>query len=296
MLAYLGQEVKTCMKPKRTYKDSLFRSIFNNKKRLASLYKALTGETIHPKDIRITTLRGVFYNDISFRIGDRDIILMEHQSSWNPNMPLRMLWYLAKLYTKELDNREIIYRDSQVDLPAPEFYVFYNGSKERPAHEILRLSKAFKKKTTSLELLVNCYNINYGTSSELLDHCYELRCYSIFVQKVRDGIQNGLELGNAIRQAISYCKTHDILTEYFQKNESEVFDMVNFKWDQKRAIEIAKEDSLAEGIAIGEHNTAVKFALFLLKKGCKVKDITEATNLSLEEIRKIADDNNLVCP
>ena len=296
------------MKPKRTYKDSLFRSIFNNKKRLASLYKALTGETIHPKDIRITTLRGVFYNDIkndiSFRIGDRDIILMEHQSSWNPNMPLRMLWYLSKLYTRELDNREIIYRDSQVELPAPEFYVFYNGNKERPAHEILRLSKAFKKKTTSLELLVNCYNINYGTSNEILNHCYELRCYSIFVQKVRDGIQNGLELGNAIRQAISYCKTHDILAEYFQKNESEVFDMVNFKWDQRRAIEIAKEDSYAngkeegkeEGIVIGEHNAAVKFALFLLKKGCEVKDVVEATNLSLEEIRKIADDNNLVCP
>nr|WP_304098415.1 hypothetical protein [Mitsuokella multacida] len=83
------------MKAKRTYKDSLFRHIFNDKKRLASLYKALTGETVSPKDIRITTLSGVFYNDIkndiSFSIGDRDIILMEHQSSWNPNMPLRML-------------------------------------------------------------------------------------------------------------------------------------------------------------------------------------------------------------
>lgn len=296
------------MKPKRTYKDSLFRSIFNNKKRLASLYKALTGETIHPKDIRITTLRGVFYNDIkndiSFRIGDRDIILMEHQSSWNPNMPLRMLWYLAKLYTKELDNREIIYRDRQVGLPAPEFYVFYNGNKERPAHEVLHLSKAFKKKTNSLELLVNCYNINYGTSSELLDCCYELRCYSIFVQKVRDGVQNGLELGSAIRQAISYCKTHDILTEYFQKNESEVFDMVSFKWNQRRAIEIAKEDSYAEGEANGEakgivkgkREAALNIALILLKQGHTVTDIIEATKLSLEEIRKIARKNNLVCP
>lgn len=293
------------MKPKRTYKDSLFRSIFNNKKRLASLYKALTGETIHPKDIRITTLRGVFYNDIkndiSFRIGDRDIILMEHQSSWNPNMPLRMLWYLSKLYARELDNREIIYRDSQVDLPSPEFYVFYNGNKERPAHEILRLSKAFKKKTNYLELLVNCYNINYGTSSELLNHCYELRCYSIFVQKVRDGVQNGLELGSAIRQAISYCKTHDILAEYFQKNESEVFDMVNFKWDQKRAIEIAKEDSYTngkeegrkEGIITGERSATLRIALSMLKKGFKSKDIIETTGISLEDVRKLATDNNL---
>ena len=237
------------MKAKRTYKDSLFRNIFNDKKRLASLYRALTGETIRPRDIRLTTLRGVFYNDIkndiSFRIGDRDVILMEHQSSWNPNMPLRMLWYLGK----------------------------------------------------------NCYNINYDTPSDLLDGCYELRCHSIFVQKVRDGVQTGLELSTAIRQAIAYCKTHDILVDYFQKNESEVFDMVNFKWDQKRALEIAKEDSFAngkdvgkeEGIIIGERKATLKIALSLLKQGLKVKDIIKATNLSLEEVRKIARDNNLVC-
>lgn len=295
------------MKAKRTYKDSLFRNIFNDKKRLASLYRALTGETIRPRDIRLTTLRGVFYNDIkndiSFRIGDRDVILMEHQSSWNPNMPLRMLWYLGKLYTKELSHREIIYRDRQVYIPTPEFYVFYNGNQERPAHEILRLSDAFQKKTTSIELLVNCYNINYDTPSDLLDGCYELRCYSIFVQKVRDGVQTGLELSTAIRQAIAYCKTHDILADYFQKNESEVFDMVNFKWDQKRALEIAKEDSFAngkeegkeEGIIIGERKATLKIALSLLKQGLKVKDIIKATNLSLEEVRKIARDNNLVC-
>ena len=70
------------MKPKRSYKDSLFRHIFNDKRRLASLYAALTRRDVSPKDITITTLRGVFFNDIkndiSFRIGDRDIILMEH--------------------------------------------------------------------------------------------------------------------------------------------------------------------------------------------------------------------------
>jgi hypothetical protein len=96
------------MKPKRTYKDSLSRHIFNDKRRLASLYAALTGRSITPKDITITTLRGMFFNDIkndiSFRTGDRDIILMEHQISWNPNMPLRMLWYIAKLYSRQLDS------------------------------------------------------------------------------------------------------------------------------------------------------------------------------------------------
>jgi len=277
------------MQAKRSYKDSLFRHIFNNKQRLASLYAALTGRRVKPQEITITTLRGVFFNDIkndiSFRIGDRDIILMEHQSSWNPNMPLRMFWYVGKLYQRQLDSQEIIYRSRLVKIPAPEFYVFYNGSQDEGNHKKLRLSEAFAHPTNALELVVDCYNINYSLNNKLLDSCYELRCYSIFVQKVRDGVHDGLELKTAIRQAITYCKTHDIMADYFQKNESEVFDMVNFKWDQKRALEIAKED--------GKHNAAFEITLNLLKKGLPLGTITECTKLSPEEVRKIAKDNGL---
>ena len=91
------------------------------------------------------------------------------------------------------------------------------------------------------------------------------------------------------------------MADYFQKNESEVFDMVNFKWDQKRALEVAKEDGVAIGEArgeargklLGERNAMMKVALSLLKKGLPVGVITESTNLSLEEVRKIAKDNGL---
>lgn len=103
------------MQGKREYKDSLFRHIFNNKKRLASLYKALTGEVIRPRDIRINTLRGVFFddikNDISFCIGDKMVVLIEHQSSWNPNMPLRMLWYVSRIYGNMV-GRDMAYRST----------------------------------------------------------------------------------------------------------------------------------------------------------------------------------------
>ena len=51
------------MQGKRNYKDSLFRNIFKDKKRLCSLYNALSGENISPKDITINTLRGTFYHE-----------------------------------------------------------------------------------------------------------------------------------------------------------------------------------------------------------------------------------------
>ena len=119
------------------------------------------------------------------------------------------------------------------------------------------------------------------------------RDISIFVQKVRDGIQDGLELKTAIRQAITYCKTHDLMADYFQKNESEVFDMVNFKWEQKRALEVAKEDGIAIGEARRNKREMINVAISLLQDGIPLKSIMKSTHLSLEEIRQNAKDNNL---
>lgn len=200
-------------------------------------------------------------------------------------MPLRMLWYLAKLYNRQLKRQDIVYHSRLITIPAPEFYVLYNGEKDMSAYKQLRLSDAFAHNANSLELIVECYNINYSIKNKILDSCYELRCYSIFVQKVRDGIKQGNNLNLAIRQAITYCKKHDILADYFRNNESEVFDMVNFKWDQKRALEVAKEDS--------RYDAMVEVAISLLKKGIPLNVITDSTKLSVEEIRKIAEANHL---
>lgn len=69
--------------------------------------------------------------------------------------------------------------------------------------------------------------------------------------------------------------------------------MVNFKWNQKRALEVAKEDGIADGISIGTHNAMMDVALNLLKEGIPIRVITDSTKLSLEEVRKIAKDNGL---
>lgn len=281
------------MQAKRKYKDSVFRHMFNDKQRLQSLYKALSGRDVPIDEITINTLKGVFFNDIkndlSFMAGNRMVILLEHQSSWNPNMPLRMLCYLAKLYQKMVDSR-MPYTSQQVMIAAPEFYVLYNGEKQEPYYQQFKLSDAFLTKSNALELTVDSYNINYSKGNELLEACYELRCYSIFVAKVREGVKNGLTLSKSIRGAIHYCESHDLMKEYFLQNEREVFDMVSFKWDDKRALEVAKED----GEAIGEKRTVTRIVLSLLKKGkLSIADIADSAGISVEEVQKIARDNKL---
>lgn len=288
------------MKPKKTYKDSLFRTIFKDKRRLAHLYQALSGEKVSAQDIHLNTLRGVFMNDvkndISFRVGNRLIILIEHQSTWNPNMPLRFLWYLSKLYIGHV-NLDLIYRSSLVEIPTPEFYVLYNGTAQLPDFQELKLSDAFAQPGDAMELKVKCYNINYEEGKKLLDSCHELMAYSTFVNQVRIGKQQGLSLFDAVKSAIRYCETHNLMTHFFNGKEREVYDMVSFKWDDNMAKKIAVEESRAEGIqegiVKGKTSAIIEMAVKLLKKSYPLHDVADVTNLSAEEIKRIAKEHGL---
>ncbi len=91
----------------REYKDRLFRFIFGaeeNREHILSLYNALrgTGYT-NVEKIVIKTLGDVIYlgikNDVSFMLSS-DMNLFEHQSTYNPNMPMRGFSYFARLYEK----------------------------------------------------------------------------------------------------------------------------------------------------------------------------------------------------
>lgn len=288
------------MGTKRTYKDSLFRSIFKDKKRLSRLYKALSGNEISPKDITINTLKGVFMNDvkndISFLVGNRLVILLEHQSTWNPNMPLRFLWYLSKLYRLYV-NKDMIYHAELLKIPTPEFYVLYNGTMDIPSIQELRLSDTFEIPGNAMELTAKCYNINYKKDREVLDACYELKAYSTFIAIVRDCQKKGLSLFQSIKEAIAYCETHDLMGEYFRIHESEVYDMVSFKWDEKRAREIAAEEAKKagreEGRAEGTKSAFRQAALSLMRNKVPLKIIMSSTNMTADEVKKLAKENGL---
>ena len=223
------------MQGKRNYKDSLFRNIFKDKKRLCSLYNALSGENISPRDITINTLRGTFFNDIKNDIS----------------------FDVGKLYRRYIDI-DMAYRSNVVKIPAPKFYVLYNGSKAEPEHRIMRLSEALEGESHSLELLVDSYNINFAKGRKLLDSCYELRCYSIFVAKVQEYLAAKQNITQAIKSAIRYCRDNELMKEYFKENEKEVLDMVTFKWDDKRAREIAEEEGMEKGMEKRESRGKVK--------------------------------------
>ena len=277
---------------KRTYKDSLFCDIFRRKDYLQDVYRGLFGRDVSLQEIQLMTLQGTFFNDekndVSFLAGKRQIVLMEHQSTLNENMPLRMFWYMAKLYRKQVP-KDAPYRTRRLQLPAPCFYVFYNGLDPAPDEWEMRLSEAFEGECSPLELCVKAYNINEMSGSRLLEKSRALKGYSVFVAQIRRKTAAGVCLEGAVKQAIRYCIEQDLLAEYFLEREmEEVFDMVSFKWDPELAKRVQLQEAQEIGMEKGMEKGVTEIVLNMLKKKkWSLQDISEVSQWPLDKIENL---------
>ena len=180
-------------------------------------------------------------NDISFLIMN-EVNLYEHQSTYNLNMPLRDLFYVAELlqvYVKD----QSLYSSKLIKLPTPHFVVFYNGVESKPERRVLRLSEAFEVPTDDpeLELKVTILNINPKMNEELKEKCPVLKQYTQYVEQVRYN-SAGMPLEQAVETAIEYCIRHDILKDFLLKQRAEVVKMSIFEYDEEREMELIRRD------------------------------------------------------
>ena len=175
----------------REYKSTVFCMIYRDKRKLLELYNAMNHSNYTDSEaLEIVTLENAMYmsmkNDLAFII-DMHLYLYEHQSTYNPNMPLRDLLYVANEYQKLVHDASI-YASTLVKIPAPRFVVFYNGKEKRPEQEVLKLSDAYHtdELDPELELKVTVLNTNSGNNKELMESCRTLREYSrnTFQQKL----------------------------------------------------------------------------------------------------------------
>ena len=239
----------------RQYKDRLWRMIFNNKEDLLQLYNAINHTDYqNPDDLVVNTLEDVLYlsmkNDVSFLVGGT-MNLYEHQSTFNPNMPLRGIFYFSRLYEGYVaDNNLMIYHEKRVRLPKPKYIVFYNGTKNQPDSMELKLSDCFENtdnEAPCLECTATMLNINYGHNQELMKHCRRLEEYSIFVQCVREYIQSEPSAEDALEKAIDTCINQDVLADFLKKHRAEVTNMILTTYDKDLYEKILKEDAKEEG-------------------------------------------------
>ena len=239
-------------KVQRNYKDTVSRMLFREPENALSLYNALNGTNYaDASQITFNMLDNAIYmgmqNDISFLIMN----LYEHQSTYNLNMPLRDLFYVAELlqvYVKD----QSLYSSKLIKLPTPHFVVFYNGVEDKPEKRILRLSEAFEVPTDDpeLELKVTILNINPKMNEELKEKCPVLKQYTQYVEQVRYN-SAGMPLEQAVETAIEYCIRHDILKDFLLKQRAEVVKMSIVEYDEEREIELIRRDEREIGKEMG---------------------------------------------
>ena len=287
MIALSGQEGN------KQYRNSVFCSYFNEPERLLSLCNAVleTNYTDIGK-LNINTLEGMFFddqkNDISCTIENHFLVLVEHQTSVNENMPFRCLSYVAELLNKLVKDKQKIYRKALIKFPSPKFFVLYDGDKAEPLKREIKLSDAFDGDDKILELIVTAYNINYGLNQSLLAKCNYLNDYSILVGKVKEGIRAGLARRDAIGTAVKFCIANGVMKGYLEEHSEEVFNMLALQWDKDSAIKASFDDGFEDGLQVGRNNGIESVALNMLRRGKSFEDIQADTQLSLKRIEELA--------
>ena len=298
-------------KTNRNYKDSVFVDLFARditaKENFISLYNALHGTNldVETTDIQPVMLEQVlymkYYNDIAMLIDGKIVILIEHQSTINKNMPFRFLEYIARIYEK-ITTKDEKFGRKLVKLPVPEFYVFYNGKDDYPTESVMKLSDAFmqlgdndklknqlENANYPLEISVKVININVDQENPIVIHCETLKEYSEFIEQVRSNIENNVPepLTNAIKEAIK----KGFLSDYLNRKSTEVQNMLLAEYDYDTDIAVQRRESFEDGFSAGEergrNEAKLETAKNALAMNLSMEQVATLTGLSPEEIEKL---------
>jgi len=242
----------------REYKSDAFSMLMEDKRYALDVYNVLNeSDYSDPDEVEIVLLeKGVslsIRNDASFII-DMNFSFYEHQSTYNPNMPLRSLIYCVNALEEWLKKQEVdLFSSRRIKIPTPHFVVFYNGIKNRPEYEEMYLSEAFYHATDMPELEVRCrvYNINPPYNQALVKGSKVLAGYTYFVERVRDRQAHGATTEEAVDQAIRDCIEEHVLEAFFSERGDEIRKMthLDFTWEKRE--KLIRKEEFAEGMACG---------------------------------------------
>lgn len=284
----------------RTYKDVLFDKIFSDKKAILELYNAIAQTEYQDESVvSVNTIkRAVFLgieNDKSFIIDDI-LNIYEHQSTLNPNMPVRGLMYLSELYRQFIyENKLDIYGSRQVSLPQPVYIVFYNGEKRQPERQIISLRSAFNEDSSILNDFLDfkavMLNINYGYNKELMERCKPLKEYAIFVDTIRKYLKIENEPAIAAKKAVEECIEQGILRDILLKEKGVIEDMITVCYDEEihkmREAEYNQELGEERGKEIGKQLGKQQIIKKMYNSGMSIEQIIDITELTKEELEKL---------
>lgn len=246
--------------PKRTIKDSIFTFLFGEPEYTMELYQALHPEdtTVKDSDVKLVTLQNVLanglYNDLGFQVRDKLILLVEAQSTFSENIPLRMLLYLAATYKDYVEEHKLsLYREKKVSIPRPELYVVYTGNKKHVPDE-LKLSSLFEG-DGSVELSVKV--LRDDGKGSIVDQ------YIAFRKIVDEQVKLHGRTDEALYETLRICRERKILKPFLDSREKEVVDIMTALFDQQKVWEIELHNVAQENLNEGEKKGENKLGLLM---------------------------------
>ena len=284
----------------RNVKDRLFRVVFRDKKYQLQLYNAINGTNFQNKeDLIVYTLEDVIYlkmkNDLSFIIVGSTLNLYEHQSTFNPNMPLRAVMYFARQYEIFLEENELdVYGKRLIKIPVPQMIVFYNGDDTMPEELQLKLSDAYMEAEgirPAMECVARVININYGHNKDLMRKCERLEEYSRFIQILNECKQKEKDIKKATYMAVEQGIAEGILEDILIRQKAEVCAMILTEYNEKRHMKTLYQDGYDSGYGNGYESGKLeeqkKMIRYFLKKDMSEKEIMEILGCDNELIETI---------
>ena len=270
---------------KRTIKDSVFADLFQDKKYLLQLYKAL-----HPEDTDVTeddlndiTIKNVLtdniYNDLGFTVGDKLMILVEAQSSvWTVNIIVRALMYLVQTWHDYFERtKQNLYKSKKVQMPMPEIYVIFTGERKTRPSEISLSQEFFDGKECGIDVRVKM--IYDGKEGDIINQ------YVLFTKICNEQMKEHGRTRKAVMEAIRICKNRDVLREYLSNRESEVVSIMMVLYDEEEIMRSYVESERYEA----KRDEKIATAKRMLNDGALSMDkVAEFSNLPIEVIEKLA--------
>ena len=300
----------------RKHKDSLFVDYFSKdrdwKQHFLSLYNALHGTNLQVADTLLErvnleqVLYKSYYNDIAVLVNGQFILLIEHQSTINPNMPLRLLEYVARIYGNIVDSKAKFSRHL-VPLAKPEFIVFYTGDQKLPPESYLYLSDAFPNQAPNsdltLELKVKVCTIKSESPSPVVHSCTDLEQYVQFLELIEDAKVANHK--HPLKWAIQEAVRRNILRDYLERKGGEVLSILMTEYDYATDMAVLKEESYEDGLFVGReegreegisiglergaYEKSLETARSFLSMGLAPEQVAQGTGLSLEVILQLID-------
>lgn len=278
----VGCEQRSAEVMKRTIKDSVFTNLFQDKKYLIQLYKAL-----HPEDNDITedkltdiTIKNVLtdniYNDLGFIVReDKVVILVESQATWTMNIIVRALMYMVQTYHDYFSRtKQNLYKSKRVKMPVPEIYVIYTGNRKTRPSEVSLAQEFFEGKESCIDVKVKM--IYDGEKGDIINQ------YVIFTKVCNEQMDLYGRSQKAVLEAIRICKDRNVLRDYLSSKEKEVVDIMMVLYDEQEVMKSYVESEI--------YDEKIESAKRMLEDGTLSLDkIAQFSDLPIETVKKLAD-------